>query len=719
MLDQRERWILWMPVPVAFGIAAYFALPLEPPLMTGVILLFMAGLIFAAFRANRVFYHIWLAVFLFLLGFTAGQWRTYRIEAPILKRTGFGVTLQGRVVDAETLPKVYRVTLDNLSLLDGELGRGDVLPARVRIRLKPNDPSEPVAGDVVKIRGTLLPLSPPVMPGAFDFQRHAFFKQMGATGYALGDLSVVKPHVSDFFFENMRRYIRRHIEADVQNKENAAVITAFMVGDSAGISQKIWDICRFSGIAHLIAISGSHFMLIAGFAFFITRALLAAVPYIALRWPVKKIAAGAAMAAAIFYMMLIGAPIPAQRAVLSVCVVMAAVMLDRDPFTLRLVALSALAILLVEPESLMGASFQMSYAAVVGLVAFYESTRGWWHAQLQGKPLVARWGLYLLGCFLTTVVASLSTGPFALYHFSRMPLLAGLAANMVAVPLSSFLTFPVGLFACLLMPLGLDKWPMRLMEQSVDIILQVAGYVAKWPHAMQQSDAWPAWILVVMTLGGMWLCVWRGRMRYAGVLPIVLAALFIPHAPRPDILAVDTGKLFAVRDDAGKLWFSSKRREKFVRNEWTDMAGGSGTGFWPTVKKKDAQNADDFDDFATASFSPEPDDAPFLQCDARGDCLYREKGVTVAFLTTRDAPQARLKRACRAADIVFTVDPVKNKTLCKGGRDGHGGIRHTVLVDKWHMYDNGGYAVYLRPGQPPDIRSVKDARGKRPWTSYR
>src|SRR5690606_28128362 len=139
------------------------------------------------------------------------------------------------------------------------------------------------------------------------FQRHAFFKGLGATGFAYGDLKVVKEREgSAFYFEKLRKTIREKIAANVPDRDNAALLTAFMIGEDNGISEQDWDTARQSGIAHLIAISGSHFVLIAGFPFFLIRALLAAIPFIALRWPIKKIAALGAMAVSIFYMLLIG-----------------------------------------------------------------------------------------------------------------------------------------------------------------------------------------------------------------------------------------------------------------------------------------------------------------------------------------------------------------------------------------------------------------------------
>ncbi|TAL27235.1 MAG: ComEC family competence protein [Alphaproteobacteria bacterium] len=642
----------------------------------------MACLVAAAFHRNRVFLYVWSAVILVALGFTAAQGRTWLVDAPVLHKKTYPVTVEGKVVSVDPMPKSYRIVLENIAVRQGHIWQDD-LPRRVRVRLKPNDEAEPSAGDIVAVKAILQPISPPVLPGAFDFQRYAFFEQLGATGYALGDLELVQRHETGFFFDRLRRYIREHIEADVSDKDHAALLTAFMVGESNGISAHTWDICRRSGIAHLIAISGSHFVLIAGLPFFLLRALLAAIPFIALRWPIKKIAAAMAIAVSVFYMMLIGAPIPAQRAVMSVTVVMLAIMLDRDPFTLRLAAFSAFFILLIEPESLMGASFQLSFAAIVALIAFYEMTREWWIRRFRDENIVRRYASYLMGCAMTTVVASTATSAYALYNFARMPLLAGLAANIVAVPVTSFVTFPAGLFACLMMPLGLEEWPLWVTEKSIAFVMAAAEAVVDWPYAAWQGGAVPAWFLIPVTLGGLWICFWRGKLRAAGLTPIGLAVALLPLTPRPDVLVAENAGIFAVRDAEGKLWFSSGRKEKFVRNEWLQLQGGmEDYGVWP--------------DNGTAGDG-------FLSCDG-GACEYKMNGQIITFIRQPEA----LPNACGKSGVVFSALALKGET-CR---------YKTVLRDKWDIWRQGAQAVYAEP-EGLRIQTVLNTRGVRPWTGKR
>ena len=682
--SQRERWIFWAPVPVAIGIAFYFGLQAEPPLGMGLVLLLLFAPLLTAFYKNRPAFMLLLALFLAVGGFASAQWRTAQVEAPVLQKRSYAVTLRGQVAEVDPLPKTYRIVLDGVEIVDGKIWQKNI-PSRVRIKLKNNDPAVPQAGTVVEIRAGLLPLSPPIMPGAFDFQRHAFFKGLGATGFAYGDLKVVKEREGrTFYFEKLRKAIREKIAAAVPDRDNAALLTAFMIGEDNGISEKDWDIARQSGIAHLIAISGSHFVLIAGFPFFLIRALLAAMPFIALRWPIKKIAAAAAMLVSVFYMLLIGAPVTAQRAVIMTCVVMTAIMFDRNPFTLRLAVFAAFILFICEPESVMGPSFQMSFAAVVALIAFYETTGEWWKQQFREAHWTKRYSLYLLACFATTLVASTATAPFALYHFSRMPMLGGLAANMIAVPVSSFITFPLGLLSCLLMPLGLEAWPLYITEKSLDVFMYVAEIVAAWDYAGLNANGFSGWILAVMTLGMLWLCIWRGRIRWLGIVPVVLAAVFIPLTPRADVLVSDEGKLFAVRDAAGDLHFSTLTREKFVREQWTIREGDikSTPAAWPIAGDKETA-------------SP-------VAC-KMGYCLYTLGDKIFGFVDGQEG----VAPACRSgAQVIISAEDIKRARNC---------ATDALVIGKYDLRREGAYAFYRSTTGEIQVKTVRQARGMRPW----
>ncbi|MCE9507579.1 MAG: ComEC family competence protein [Alphaproteobacteria bacterium] len=679
LLKQRERWILWTPVALALGVGGYFSLRFEPPLWSGFLALVLLTALIAPFYKNKLAVLLWLPFCLIALGFTAASLRTWTVSAPVLERKTYPLLLQGRVAAVDALPEqTYRIVLDRLRYDTEKLLPQNPMPERLRIKLKKGN-APPAAGDVVRLKAMLLPLSPPVLPGAYDFQRHAFFDGIGATGFAISDADIIFPGDRGFFFESLRRYLRTHIRAGIENSDAAAITIALLDGEDQDISKETYSAIRTAGIAHLIAISGLQVTLVTGFFFFLVRALLASVPYIALRWPVKKITAFIAMCGAIFYMLLIGSSISAERSVIMVCVVMTAIMLDRDPFTLRLAAFAAAAVLLFQPESLFGASFQLSFAAVVALIAFYESTRDWWSLGHEDRGWFAKAGLYILGSLATTLVATLATAALGLYHFLRTPLFPGLVANLIAVPLSSFVTMPAAITASFLMPLGLEKIPLKVAEWSVVVIIRTAETVSQWPYVVYHADAWQMWILVMMCFGGLWICLWRDKMRWLGVLPVLAGIILIPLTPRADILASEGGKIFAVRDDKGVLWISSDRAEKFVRESWIEREAEAGHGFWTE------------------------EDSP-VSCDDEA-CLYRHKNRLVSFVKKYTA----LEQDCAAADIIISDLYIQRKICGKPG----------LLLDRRELKDKGAHALYLNDDGNTTLRTVYDERGKRPWTAQK
>jgi len=306
-----------------------------------------------------------------------------------------------------------------------------------------------------------------------------------------------------------------------------------MTGERSAIPVPVMQAIRDSGLAHLLAISGLHIGLVAGILFISVRALLALVGPWALRYPIKKWAAASAIAGALAYALIAGSTVPTQRAFLMVGLVLLAVMLDRRGLSIRLVAWAALAILILQPESLLGPSFQMSFAAVTALIASYEviseHRRYYDYGASSVPPWLRKAGIYLAGVALTTLIAGLATAPFAVFHFNRFADY-GLAANLLAVPVTAMWVMPWAVMTFLLMPFGMEGLGLTPMGWGVDVIIKVAETVAGWDGAVTLVPAMPVAALVAMVLGGLWLALWRRRWRalglgglYAGVWLAVMA----------------------------------------------------------------------------------------------------------------------------------------------------------------------------------------------------
>jgi competence protein ComEC len=294
----------------------------------------------------------------------------------------------------------------------------------VRVTLRAASEALPV-GSWVRLPAVLNPPPAPAMPGAFDFARQAWFDRLGGVGYAVGRPEAIAAPVGEdgagwrLRVEGLRQRLNERIQAALPGPAGA-VAAALMTGDRGAIPEELVEAMRDSGLAHLLSISGLHIGLVWTLLFFAVRAGLALAEPVALRWPVKKWAAAAALAGAFAYLLISGAEVPTQRAFLMTALVTLAILCDRSALSMRLVAWAAGAILLLTPEALLSASFQLSFAAVVALVAAYEVLAPRLARLRADSGTARRIGLYLAGVCLTTFVAGLATAPFGLFHFTRL-----------------------------------------------------------------------------------------------------------------------------------------------------------------------------------------------------------------------------------------------------------------------------------------------------------
>jgi competence protein ComEC len=679
---ERERWLLWAPVAFGVGIGIYFGLPWEPPAMAGIFVLAFATLVAWRLRANLVLVLVLLGVAFGAGGFAAAQLRTHLVAAPVLVKPYGPAGVTGRVVRVELRPDSPRVTLEHISLKGLDEA---ATPALVRIKLRRGDVVD--IGDRIDVFAKLSPPSAPSSPGAYDFQRRSWFQGLGAVGFAMGR---VRPAEQDgaedawspgWFMAALRLHMTERIRAALP-EESGAIAAALMTGDRSAISQDSLDSMRDSGLAHLLAISGLHLGLVAATLFFGLRALLALSERLTLRHPIKKWAAVAAMAGSFAYLLLAGATVPTQRAFVMTGLVLLAVLLDRQAISMRLVAWAAMIILATAPESMLGASFQMSFAAVVALVAFYEASRDRFRSvrMAVGHGVAARITLYAGGVAATTVIASFATGLIALHHFGRIAVY-GLPANMLAVPLTALWVMPWAVIAAVLIPLGLEGLPLTLMGWGIDGLLWIAGGISAWPGAVRPVAALPVAGLVLAALGGLWLCLWRRRWRYAGLLGLVagLASLWVQQGP--DILVSDDGRLMAVRMADGRLGVSESRREKRTAEDWLEQEGQGVSLYWPeTGTSQDGR----------------------LHCDGLG-CIYRADGRTVALLRDGLAHD----EDCRIVDILISQRPVHGRCPAP-----------SLVIDRFDLWRHGATAIWLDGGKIR-VRTVAEYQGARPWSSRR
>ena len=564
LLAQRGHLFPWAPVIFAAGIAAYFACPVEPRWPVHA-LAAAAGVVAAAIAWRRPggWSALAWAVALAASGFGLAGLRAASVAAPVLSWHYYGA-VEGRVVGLDrSASDAVRITLDRVRLERISPAR---VPERVRLSLH-GPPADPQPGERVMTTARLSPPQGPVEPGGFDFRRHAWFQRLGAVGYTRAPLLTVAP-AEGVRLTALRIAIASHIRAALPG-EVGAFAAAVTTGDRSGVTQETLADLRASNLAHLLAISGLHMGLLAGFVFGAVRFALAAVPYVALRWPLRALSAGAALVAATGYLALSGGNVATERAYVMAAVALFAVMVNRRALSLRAVALAAMVVLALRPEALLGPGFQMSFAATTALVAVFGALRG---IEL---PRLPRWLRPVMAVVISSTVAGLATAPVGAAHFNTLSHY-GLIANLISVPVMGLVVVPAAVLAACLAPLGLEQVGLWIMGRGLAWILGVSDRVAALDGAVGQVVSPGPWVLPLLALGGLWLVLWQGRARVAGLVPMVIGAWLWAGVTRPPVLVADSGGLVGVMEAQGRA-LSRARGDGFVARVWLENDGDAAT----------------------------------------------------------------------------------------------------------------------------------------------
>jgi competence protein ComEC len=672
---ERERLPLWLPVCLGLGMGGYFALPSEPPLawLVAALALALAGL--AAARRHELTRLLMLALALAALGALVAAWRTHAVATPVLYGELFYKGVSGHVDAIEQRQKGLRVTLSGLQIEGLPAQRH---PRRITLTLKKPPPGLAI-GDEIATKAMLFAPPAPTMPGGYDYTRSLYFQGIGGVGFAPSEVQVLsrgKPSRFTEALDAFRLSLAERIGAPMQ-PENAPVAAALMVGEQSAVSEEVADAMRDAGIYHVLSISGLHMALAAGILYFSLRLLLSLYPPLALRLPVKKIAASLGLAGAFAYLLVAGYPVPAVRSFVMVACVMLAVLADRQGISLYALAWAAVIILLWQPEAVLSASFHLSFAATLAIMALYEHYR----PQLRGALPLRRLWMYLAGITLTSLAATLVTTPLVLYHFNRFTVL-GLVANTLLMPLASFWIMPMAVLAFATMPFGLEFWPLKLLDYGISLMVAGAKWMAGFSWLSFSLPAPTGWGIALCVLGMLWLCLWKTRLRLWGVLGMALGLCTIAlHTPY-DLLVSDDASRVALR--RGDSWYFIRGTPASFDAELWMRSHGKSEDEVHTLKDWPAEGAP--------------------VCDAVR-CVLQVEGLRVVVGKSRK----RREGLCEGGADILISDAYINPATCPQ-------VAH--LFDRRYVDAYGAVGLRFTPAGV-QVERAADYRGKRPWVVSR
>ncbi|RQH16309.1 ComEC/Rec2 family competence protein [Bradyrhizobium sp. RP6] len=668
------RLLPWVPVAFGTGIALYFAADHEPVLWV-VVATAVALMLGAVLLRRRRLFAPMIMIAAVAAGFAVATWKTARIAHAVLAKPLYSVSLSGFVEARDIRERTDRFVL-RVSAMEAQ--RSDVKLERVRLSVRKG--SAPEVGSFVQLKARLLPPISPVRPGSYDFSRDMFFQGIGASGFVMGAITAAPPPDAvglrlryAAFMQGLRDAIDARIRATLEG-DNRAIATALLTGRRDAITAPVNDAMFVSGLGHVLSISGYHMAVVAGVVFFAVRALLALIPGLAAGFAIKKWSAAAALVAAAFYLLLSGAEVATQRSFFMTAVVLIAVMVDRRAITFRTLAVAALIVLAVAPEALVHPSFQMSFAATLGLVALVQIGM----PNLLASPdhsttaRIALWGgREIAMLFLASLIAGLATTPYAAFHFHRVTPY-GVLANLGAMPMVSALVMPAGLLGLLAAPFGLDGVFWWLMGIGIDWMVAVSRWVAALPGAVGRIPAFGIAPLIVASLGIIVMGLLRTPLRWSGALVLLAAILWGLSVRQPDILIAGDGASVAARGRDGQLHVIRASKDGFLLREWL-------------AADADARDA------GNASL------ANGVSCDESGCVTPLADGRLVALALRIDA----LADDCSRAALVVTALPAPPDCAA-------------MVVDRPRLASQGALAL-TQSGDGFSVQAVRARGTSRPW----
>ena len=451
---QQENLFMYLPFIMAAGAALYFSLAYEPVLPYPYII---TPVLFICLFINKIPYII-RTVLIFIFGFFYAATFTDVINTPQIKHGFSDITLTGRVHAIDYTADKSRIYI-RIPANDINAGTGN---ATIRVSVN-NDITTPTIGDTVKLNATLFRPSTLYAPETFDYARWAYFNNLTATGYAK-EITVIN-HSDSHNINSVRDYLH--------NAANSVLVDTLVLGYKGAIPDTDTEIWNATGIGHVWSISGFHMTLVGGWLFAIFYLIFRSIPYITRRIPAKIPALICAWFGLMFYLFLSGTDIATMRAFLMTTLVFAAFIIGRSAISMRNIALAFCIIFLINPHCVMQAGFQLSFAAVFGLV--------WLYTDVKPKMPHSKTMKIIYATLLTSAVASLFTAPFIAVHFGQLPTY-GLFGNLILLPIFSFIIMPLILIGTITATFGI-VCPLTLADSVYNTTFSIAKHISQLPMA--------------------------------------------------------------------------------------------------------------------------------------------------------------------------------------------------------------------------------------------
>lgn len=580
--NDYHNWILWCPVLFSCGILLYFRLKYFNLILFLSVSLFLC-LLFLVFKNKEEFKIFLIAIFIIFVGYFRISYYTNSIKAPTIKYKMGRVIIKGTVDELtyyqknnktkkRIIVKVEDIVRDKKLEKDVRIeekytpywdkdGKMQNLPKYIRININ-NKKYQPKFGDYVEVEANLIPIQKQVIPGAYNLEREFYYRQIGGIAYN----GFIKEHenrqTNNLYesFKNKAYNIRENINNRIINaigEEYGVLVGSFITGIRGKISSQDYDDMTYAGLVHLIAISGLNMAIIMGFIFWIVRRILVQSEYLTLNFDIKKISAIFAIIFGFLYLSITGFPVSANRAYIMACLFFIGILIDREIDTMRFLAFSAILILFFEPQLVLNPAFQLSFFAVIGLIGGFKFLQQhnvkMWTTNLWLKPI-----FYIYGTIISSIITEISVSPLVIYHFNNWTPY-NIFANLIAIPLTSFITLPFATISILLFPLNLEKILLIPAGWTIGIVLKISKYIVSLPHAIFIISSPSLLGLSLIIFGFLWFMLWEQKWRYFGIFLFILGIILSPFKQKINVIIDKTDEFIIIIDK--NIYFSYTRND--------------------------------------------------------------------------------------------------------------------------------------------------------------
>lgn len=549
----------------ALGILIYFSstkFTISIYLFLIVLSLYLLGYVFKTKHLN-------ILLTILILGYLAAYIKTNNLDSTSISKEIKNAKITGIIENIKTTYYGTQYLISNVKLNNKEV------PFNIRL-YNTKKPYKYLARlDKIYLKADLKPPSTQIVPSGYDFTFISYFKNIGATGKITSRIRKLNKHNNKYDFASKSRNLLLKIFKDKLGYKYSSIASGIFIGETSAIPRQILENVRYSGISHIMCVSGLHLSVVAMFFYFNLRIILNFSNYIAYNYDIKKIAAILAIIFSFFYLSITGFQTAAFRAFIMVSIILISVIFSKDAYPMRSLALACIVILTIWPEQILQPSFQLSFIAVSALLSAFnksiEEDDLEDESKIQNSGFIYKLIKYIKANFYSSFIASISTTPIVAYHFYIFSSYT-IIANLIIVPFVSFLLIPLGIISIFLYKFPFSGLLFLCLKYCLIFVEQIAEYFKNIPNSVIYTGYISNLTISIYICGYIIFIFSQRYLKIVGILIIAVSFITYYHQKKPDYLVNFDNNFVAVyKNNQIKIYGKTNRYiTNFVANWFGD-----------------------------------------------------------------------------------------------------------------------------------------------------